>query len=59
MGGKINKYITPKTMDKGYSLSRLYDNNLEVQQVKTVMSQNQINDVKNRKFNFIMGKIKQ
>lgn len=30
MGERIQKYITPKTADKGYSLTKMYDNNLEL-----------------------------
>ena len=28
MGGKINKYITPKINEKAYSLCKMYDSNL-------------------------------
>ncbi len=31
MATRINKYIAPKTSDKGYSLTRMYDKNLDKQ----------------------------
>ena len=30
MAEKIQKYIAPQTADKGYSLTKMYDNNLEL-----------------------------
>lgn len=41
MAPRINKYIAPKTADKGYSLTKLYDNNLEVHEQPAILTQNQ------------------
>ena len=39
MGERIQKYIAPKTSDKGYSLTKMYDNNLELKEKPTIMTQ--------------------
>lgn len=57
MGERIQKYITPKTADKGYSLTKMYDNNLELRQRPTILTQNQKLMDKNRKFDFVMQKM--
>ena len=57
MAGRINKYIAPKTADKGYSLTKLYDNNLEIHQQQVILSQNQRQEEKKRKFDFVMEKM--
>ena len=57
MGARIQKYISPKTSDKGYSLTKMYDNNLELMEKPTIMTQHQQSMDKNRKFDFVMSKI--
>lgn len=57
MATRINKYIVPKTADKGYSLTKLYDNNLEVHQQPVILTQNQKQEEKKRKFDFVMSKM--
>jgi hypothetical protein len=57
MAVRINKYIAPKTADKGYSLTKMYDNNLEVHQQPVILTQNQKLDEKRRKFDFVMSKM--
>jgi hypothetical protein len=41
MATRINKYIAPNNADKGYSLTRLYDNNLEIHDQPSMLTQNQ------------------
>lgn len=41
MANRIHKYITPKTADKGYSLTKFYDNHLSLQDKPTILTQNQ------------------
>jgi hypothetical protein len=57
MGAMINKYITPKTSEKSYSLCKLYDSNLDELQVGPVVSESLKVREKNRKFNFAMEKL--
>ena len=57
MGERIQKYIVPQTADKGYSLTKMYDNNLELREKPTILTQNQKQREKNRKFEFVMEKI--
>ena len=57
MAGRIHKYITPKTAEKGYSLTKLYDNNLELQDKPSILTQNQKMLEKTRKLEFVMGKL--
>jgi hypothetical protein len=57
MAARINKYIVPSSADKGYSLTRLYDNNLEVHQQPAILTQNQKQEEKKRKFDFVMSKM--
>ena len=39
MGDRIQKYIVPKNADKGYSLTKMYDNNLELKERPTIQTQ--------------------
>jgi hypothetical protein len=57
MGERIQKYIAPKTADKGYSLTKMYDNNLELKERPTILTQNQKFNDKSRKFEFVMSKM--
>lgn len=57
MAERIQKYIVPHTADKGYSLTKMYDNNLELKEKPTILTQNQKMRDKNRKFEFIMSKM--
>lgn len=57
MGERIQKYIVPHTADKGYSLTKLYNNNLELMEKPSIMTQNQKMKEKNRKFEFVMSKM--
>jgi hypothetical protein len=57
MAARINKYITPKTADKGYALTKMYDCNLQVHQQPAILSQNQKVEERRRKFDFVMSKM--
>ena len=57
MGNRIDKYIGPGSKEKGYSLTQLYDNDLKVQEKPKIMTQDQKQNEKNRKFNFMMSKL--
>lgn len=57
MGNRIDKYIGPGSSEKGYSLTRLYDNDLKVQEKPTILTQQQKQNEKNRKFDFMMSKL--
>ena len=57
MAARISKYITPKTADKGYSLTKMYNYNLEVHQQPTILTQNQKVEEKRRKLDFVMSKM--
>ena len=57
MGDRIQKYIAPKAADKGYSLTKMYDNNMELRERPTIQTQSEKQSTKNRKFEFIMGKM--
>jgi hypothetical protein len=41
MAARISKYVAPKTADKGYSLTKMYDSNLEAHQQPAILTQNQ------------------
>ena len=57
MAPRINKYIAPKTADKGYSLTKMYDNNLQIHEQPIILTQNQKQLEKRRKFDFVMSKM--
>ncbi len=57
MATRINKYIAPKTADKGYSLTKMYDNNLQIHEQPIILTQNQKQLEKRRKFDFVMSKM--
>lgn len=57
MAARINKYIAPKTADKGYSLTKMYDNNLQIHEQPIILTQNQKQLEKRRKFDFVMSKM--
>ena len=57
MAERIQKYIVPKTSEKGYSLTKMYDNNLELRERPMILTQNQKLMDKSRKFDFIMTKM--
>ena len=57
MGNRIDKYIGPGSKEKGYSLTQLYDNELRVQDKPTILTQDQKQSEKNRKFEFMMSKL--
>ena len=59
MGERIQKYIVPKTADKGFSLTKMYDNNLDLKQKPMIQTQNQKQQDKNRRFDFVMTKMHQ
>jgi hypothetical protein len=39
MAARIQKYIGAKNSDKNYSLSKMYDHNLEIQHPPSVLTQ--------------------
>ena len=57
MGNRIDKYIGPGSKEKGYSLTQLYDNDLKVQDKPKIMTQEQKEGEKSRKFEFMMSKL--
>lgn len=40
MATRINKYIAPKNADKGYSLTKMYDKNIELHSQPAILTQN-------------------
>ena len=50
MAERIQKYIGPHASDKGYSLTKMYDNHLELREKPTILTQHQKLQDKNRKF---------
>ena len=54
---KINKYILPKNSEKTYSLCKFYDNNLNEDEMKPVISQELMEREKARKYQFTMSKL--
>ena len=59
MANRIEKYIGPGSNEKGYSLTKLYDNDLQVQEKPMILTQQQKQNEKNRKFDFMMSKLTQ
>ena len=57
MGNRIDKYIGPASKEKGYSLTQLYDNDLKVQDKPKILTQDQKQNEKNRKLDFMMSKL--
>lgn len=54
---KINKYISPYSSHKTYSLCKFYDCNLKEEEIKPVISQQLLEQEKSRKYQFTMTKL--